>query len=99
MLGAHLADDDALRRWRADEYLFPPIHYLWKHGLVKQGHWRYPTADEREAVLGFLPGHTHSALTTAAGHVEREDTRLKLLGDSLQTGVASYLLAWLFQQC
>ncbi|CAK0801859.1 unnamed protein product [Prorocentrum cordatum] len=99
--GLDACDKCARARWADDNYRFPPLQYQWKYGMVRskpgEPQWRYPNAREREKLLGYPPGYTEPALRTAAGHAEREDARLGLLGNALHTGVAAFLLARLFE--
>ena len=50
-------DPSALARWESDSYRYPPYTYKLEYCLTDSVHLRVCGA-EREALMGFLPGHT-----------------------------------------
>ena len=85
----------ALDRWVADAFRFPPYQYLLEHGVVRGDKWRYVDSEEREALLGYTPLHTSTCYSTgdAKAHpIEFMDDRLSLLGNRFHTGVAAYFM-------
>ena len=84
--GISRCEPEALQRWASDAYRFPPYQYRRKFLLINDDRdLRYPSAAERERLLGFGEGHTIFAL--AAGKAKEDptgynDKRLSVLGDS-----------------
>lgn len=84
--GISRCEPEALQRWASDAYRFPPYQYQRKFLLINDDRdLRYPSAAERERLLGFGEGHTIFAL--AAGKAKEDptgynDKRLSVLGDS-----------------
>ena len=75
-----------------------PLQYKFQHGMINGSRWRPPSAAEREKLLGFRAGHTDVIMTLAQAKgrdEEREDRRLCLLGNSIQTGVLAWIIGWL----
>ena len=63
--------------------------------MMRAGEWRYPDAEEREALLKYPWQHTRTVHRTRGTHShpqELEDTRLALLGNGFHVGVVAYLL-------
>ncbi len=84
--GIHHSPQDARERWAQDDYRYPPYTYKLEH-CVSNGHYaRVLGAGEREALMGFLPGHT--SVKEKTGVVSNQDV----------TGVAVWgirsTLAW-----
>ena len=84
--GIERCPPDALQRWESDSFRFAPYQYKLQHLLRDaEGHLRYPSADERERLLGFGTGHTSMAFSAGISKEQplmREDKRLSLCGDS-----------------
>ena len=73
----------ALRHWEEDQYKFPPKVLRWEQGLARSSLWRYPSAEERELLLGFRRRHTAAIfgkqrLLAAANDFEK--AQLSVLG-------------------
>ena len=78
-------DEDTLARWTADEFRFPPYHYLSRFLFWKGKKWRLANSEEKERLLGYGNGHTelcYSASVIKQSYEQYEDERLSLLGDS-----------------
>ncbi|CAE7580461.1 Dnmt3c [Symbiodinium natans] len=76
---------DALERWAADCYRFPPYQYKEAFLLSDGDNLRYPDAGEREILMGY--GARHTAFCLPASEAKKsaravEDERLSLVGDS-----------------
>eukprot|EP00435_Cladocopium_sp_Y103_P061038 s161_g22.t1 len=84
--GIHRCEADALARWRSDGFKFPPYQYRRQYLVVNaEGDLRYPSASERERLLGFGDDHTKYAMSASSIKENEEgymDKRLSLLGDS-----------------
>ena len=83
--GLSRCDGDTQARWIADEYRFPPYHYLERYLFWKDDKWRLCNSSEKELLLGYGFGHTelcYSASDIKRSKVAWEDERLSLLGDS-----------------
>ena len=84
--GFHRAAPETLRRWREDEFRFPPYQYasqfLVSHPTLGQ---RPLDASERELLLGFGAGHTKTCMSASEAKRSKaayEDARKSLCGDS-----------------
>ena len=99
--GLEQCDTPTRQRWKEHAYRYPPYQYKYQHGMVNGTQWRPPSATERETLLGFRAGHTAVVMTPAQAkgrEEEREDRRLCLLGNSIQTGVLAWILGWLLHE-
>lgn len=56
--GIHHTPEDAIARWREDDYRYPPYTYKLPHCVSNRIYARVLGAGEREALMGFFPGHT-----------------------------------------
>ena len=65
-------------RWYDDFYRFPPYQYRDSHGgWSKKGEWRRPSAQEREACMGFPINYTkHCAVKAEQQGQDYEDARV-----------------------
>ena len=82
-------DSSALSRWREDSFRYPPYTYKLEYCLTDSLHLRVCGAAEREALMGFVPGHTY---VKAKGMVITQDTRCASVGNSFHTGVVASIL-------
>ena len=82
-------DPSALARWESDSYRYPPYTYKVEYCLTDSVHLRVCGAAEREALMGFLPGHT---LVKTRGTTICQDTRCASVGNSFHTGVVASIL-------
>ena len=92
--GLSRCDPDTLGRWQADQYRFPPYHYLPQFVIWKGDQWRLTNSSERELLLGY--GWNHTRVCMSASDIKRsaqayEDERLSLLGDSFS--IYSFVIA------
>ena len=85
--GLEKSSVDAIGRWTADSYRFPPYQYEDRFIFSSQvdGSWRLLSADEKELLLGY--GWHHTRLAMAASEAKQNETlfndkRHSLLGDS-----------------
>ena len=83
--GINRCDYDTIERWKADQYRFPPYHYMEQYVIWVNNRWRLTNSAERERLLGYGEGHTKVCMS--ASDIKRskqayEDERLSLLGDS-----------------
>ena len=81
--------EDARRRWRADEFRYPPYTYKLEYCLSDSCNLRVRGAAEREVLMGFLPGHT---LAKCKGVLPSHDVRCAAVGNSFHTGVVASVL-------
>ena len=86
--------EDAVARWQADEYRYPPYQYSDDFILWQGNQWRLLDSNERELLLGY--GWKHTELCYSASDIKRdrnayEDTRCSLLGDAFS--VYSFVVA------
>ena len=61
--GLQRASQDAISRWRADAFCFPPFQYESRFGMVYKGDpasWRLPSVQERQLLLNFRCFHTEA---------------------------------------
>ena len=82
--GLHRASQDAVWRWEADEFRFPPYQYADQYVVWVENKWRLVDASEREILHGLGFGHT--SLCWNAGKIKGdpkgfEDMRKSLIGD------------------
>ena len=98
--GVEQCTEHELQRWYDDYYRFPPYQYRDSHGLwSKKGQWRRPSAEEREACMGFPIGYTrHCVVKAEQQGQEYEDTRMSMIGNSWHVGVVAWLLGQLTQK-
>ena len=101
--GIDQCDDDALSRWKADSYRYPPSHYLLSAGLIdaKFTKWRPLSIREKELLLRFRADHTLGATTAAEAKANpgiAQDARATLLGDSSHAGIVAYIFWELLHQ-
>eukprot|EP00435_Cladocopium_sp_Y103_P069428 s503_g33.t1 len=92
--GLARCDEDCLARYQADQFRFPPYHYLPRFLFWKNDKWRLANSSEKELLLGYGYGHTslcYSASKIKQSKVKYEDERLSLLGDSFS--VYSFVIA------
>lgn len=84
-------------RWERDLFRYPPYQYRDDRGLWDgQGHWRLPSAEEKEVLMGFPVGYTKAGMAKAyQKSVEWMDKRHHLLGNSWQVGMVVFLLCQL----
>ena len=97
--GLNRCSEEALARWRDDEFRFPPYQYEVRN-LVKnsQGALRYLNSSERERLLGFSSGHTFFAFNAGEKKLNPQgyvDKRLSLLGDSFSMLSFGWIIAQL----
>ena len=85
--GIKSTPDDAKERWMEDAYRYPPYTYRYEYCMVKPPHIRVACSSEREALMGFSPGHTKLRKKTVT-----EDERCAMIGNSFHTGVVAMLL-------
>lgn len=84
--GYHRASEATLKRWRDDEFRFPPYQYGPNFLLESPNkEARVLDASERELLMGFGAGHTSSCML--ASEIKKswtayEDARKSLCGDS-----------------
>ena len=85
---------DTIGRWQADQYRFPPYHYLPQYVIWNGDQWRLTNSSERELLLGYGWGHTRVCLSASdikRSYQNYEDERLSLLGDSFS--IYSFIIA------
>ena len=92
--GLRRCDPDTVGRWRADQFRFPPYHYLPQYVIWKEDRWRLTNSSERELLLGY--GWNHTKVCMSASDIKRsaqayEDERVSLLGDSFS--IYSFVIA------
>lgn len=84
--GIHKCSQDALKRYEADQYRYPPYQYQWQYiFFTEHGTWRTIQAEEKELLMGFGWKHTclcKSASEIKASYQQYDDLRHTLLGDS-----------------
>ena len=85
--GLQHTPSDAVSRWRLDSFRYPPYTYKKEFCMEKENFFRVACAAEREALMGFSPGHTRDRKRKIS-----EDVRCSMLGNSFHTGVVSVLL-------
>lgn len=76
---------DAISRWTADAFRYPPYQYKSDYVLWSSKGWRLLEASERELLHGYGWGHTSlcfSASEIKRSFSEHEDQRCSLVGDS-----------------
>eukprot|EP00438_Fugacium_kawagutii_P000055 Skav215901 [mRNA] locus=scaffold1542:116365:121392:- [translate_table: standard] len=83
--GIDRVDQNAILRWQADDFRFPPYQYDERFLIWVQNRWRLLNSEEREILHGLGPGHT--SLGWNAGQIKNdplgyEDVRKSLVGDS-----------------
>ena len=88
--GIRHTPEDALSRWREDDFRYPPYTYKLQHCVSNRIYARVLGAAEREALMGFFPGHT--AVKDKKGLTSNQDVRCSCVGNSFHTGVVSALL-------
>ena len=111
--GLHSADDLTLERYRRDQFRFPPYTYAPEFcvqgapGSVEEARFplgRVLQATEREALMGFRPGHTLPAVakafrTSEGWHARDRDTiRCAQVSNSFHTLPVAVLLGSLLHQ-
>lgn len=87
---------DAISRWTADAFRYPPYQYKSDYVLWSSKGWRLLEASERELLHGYGWGHT--SLCFSASEIKRsfseyEDQRCSLVGDSFSM-YSFVLFAW-----
>ena len=84
-------------RWVADRHRFPPYQYKDDHVLWnRQGMWRRPGIQEREALMGFPIDYTRQCVPKGERRGEGyEDIRMSMIGNSWHVGVVSWLVGQL----
>ena len=97
--GIAQCDEEALARWKADDYAVAPYQYQEKY-LVKDrsGILRRPNAEEREILMGYRKHHTRCALKSGAAKSDPralEVTRQALLGNAYHVEVVAWLASHL----
>ena len=88
--GIHHTPEDAINRWREDDYRYPPYTYKLAHCVSNRIYARVLGAGEREALMGFFPGHT--SVKDKGGLSSSQDVRCSCVGNSFHTGVVSAIL-------
>lgn len=78
---------DALQRWEEDQFRYPPYTYKFEHCVSNGTYARVLGAGEREALMGFFPGHT--AVKDKHGLSSNQDVRCSCVGNSFHTGRCS----------
>ena len=96
--GLNRAGQDAVMRWEADQYRFPPYQYGDKFIVWVNDRWRLANADERELLHGL--GFQHTSLAWSASDIKKdpqlyEDVRKSLVGDSFSCFSFAYIAAML----
>lgn len=94
--GFNRAGHDAILRWQADDFRFPPYQYRDDFIIWTNNRWRLINSGERELLHGM--GFQHTALAWAAGDIKRdpvgyEDVRKSLVGDSFSCYSFAYVAA------
>ena len=100
--GLERASQDAIWRWEADEFRFPPYQYADQFVIWVENRWRLVDASERELLHGLGFGHT--SLCWNAGKIKGdprgfEDVRKSLIGDGFNCFSFAYvaaLVTWKF---
>eukprot|EP00438_Fugacium_kawagutii_P029993 Skav217720 [mRNA] locus=scaffold2294:330165:342168:- [translate_table: standard] len=82
--GLRRASSDAVARWRADSFRYPPYQYKSEYVLWSNAGWRLLNSSERELLHGL--GWQHTSLCWSASDIKRdevgyEDQRCSLVGD------------------
>ena len=85
--GISRCNPDAIGRWTADQYRYPPYQYrdqfiLWHR---QKGTWRLLNSTEREMLMGYGFEHTRLCMSESEAKQSRqklEDERCSLIGDS-----------------
>ena len=77
----------AKERWVNDWHRYPPYTYKESFCMERNGYLRVACACEREALMGFSPGHTRLRKRKLT-----EDERCSMLGNSFHTTVVAGLL-------
>ena len=85
--GIKSTPEDAKVRWYEDWYRYPPYTYRYENCMIKEPFIRVACSSEREALMGFGPGHTKLRKKTVT-----EDERCAMIGNSFHTGVVAMLL-------
>ena len=49
--GINRCDYDTIERWKADQYRFPPYHYMEQYVIWVNNRWRLTNSAERERLL------------------------------------------------
>lgn len=90
---AGLAHTDSLarERWAADKFRFPPYTYKEVHCMTDGHTMRVASPGEREALMGFLPGHTYKKVRSW-NRTPTADERSASVGNSFHTGVVANLI-------
>ena len=94
--GLNRVGADAVLRWRADDFRYPPYQYDDRFLFWKANKWRLASASERELLHGL--GFDHTAVCWNAGDIKRdpegyEDARKSLVGDSFNCFSFAYVAA------
>jgi len=93
--GWEQCDEEALQRWRDDEFRFPPYQYLEKYLIEDMnGVLATPDSAERERLLMYPVGITKEVLTAKERHnkARYEDERLCSVGEGFHCGAVAWLL-------
>ena len=93
--GIEQCDDDAIARWKADEYRYPPYQYLEKYLVLnRDGKLVTVDSDERERLSMYPVGMTREVCTAKerANKVNFEDARLSAIGEGFHCGAVGWLL-------
>eukprot|EP00438_Fugacium_kawagutii_P023130 Skav208787 [mRNA] locus=scaffold931:260209:264566:- [translate_table: standard] len=82
--GLRRASSDAVARWRADSFRYPPYQYKSEYVLWSEAGWRLLNSSERELLHGL--GWQHTSLCWSASDIKKdevgyEDQRCSLVGD------------------
>eukprot|EP00438_Fugacium_kawagutii_P003316 Skav229330 [mRNA] locus=scaffold2917:69352:73753:- [translate_table: standard] len=83
--GLNRVGQDAILRWQADDFRFPPYQYDDRFVIWVNNKWRLLSSSEREVLHGL--GIDHTSLCWNAGRIKDdpvgyEDVRRSLVGDS-----------------
>lgn len=84
--GIQKCSEEALQRYRADQFRYPPYQYQDQYIFyTSSGTWRTVGAEEKELLMGFGWKHTHLCMNASeikSSYQQYDDLRHSLLGDS-----------------
>lgn len=81
------------RRWREDQFRFPPYQYSKQFLITTDSTWRLLSPEEKELLLGYGYEHTKNCWNASAIKANKQayhDARLSYLGDSFS--VVSFVI-------
>ena len=76
--GINRCDYDTIERWKADQYRFPPYHYMEQYVIWVNNRWRLTNSAERERLLGYGEGHTKVCMS--ASDIKRSKQPMRMSG-------------------